>query len=166
VRGTSACLRAPAREDHLNEQHRPRPGRHPARTRAGRDPRRTGYSEQPDRRPDTSAHERIIGDMSSFSRGRWLGYGHCRWGCSCGLAGGRYPEASTLRWLRRCGTDAAGRCRTDQRRTGPSDHRRRPAGAASGLPGSCGPGPARLHRSGVAKHSAHAEPDCLRPSLG
>ena len=48
-----------------------------------------------------------------------------------------------LRWPRRCGADAAGRCMTGQRRAGPGSHRKRSAGAVSGLPGSSGPGTGR-----------------------
>jgi hypothetical protein len=54
-----------------------------------------------------------------------------------------------LRWPRRCGADAAGRCMTGQWRTGPGSHRKRSARAVSALPGSSGPGPARSARSGA-----------------
>jgi hypothetical protein len=54
-----------------------------------------------------------------------------------------------LRWPRRRGADAAGRCMTGQRRAGPGSHRKRSAGAVSGPPGSGEPGPARSARSGA-----------------
>ena len=73
-------------------------------------------------------------------------------------AGGDSPERGgarrrgddpILRWPRRCGADAAGRCMTGQRRAGPGSHRKRSAGAVSGPPGSGEPGPARSARSGA-----------------
>lgn len=54
-----------------------------------------------------------------------------------------------LRWPRRRGADAAGRCMTGQWRAGPGSHRKRSARAVSALPGSSGPGPARSARSGA-----------------
>ena len=58
-------------------------------------------------------------------------------------------EGPTLRWLRRCGADAAGRCMTGQRRGGSGSRRKRFAGAVSDPPGSGGPGPARSPGSGA-----------------
>jgi hypothetical protein len=64
-------------------------------------------------------------------------------------AGARRPGDPILRWPRRCRADAAGKCRTGQRRAGPGSHRNRSARAVSARPGSAGPGPARPARSGA-----------------
>src|SRR5580692_4833551 len=45
----------------------------------------------------------------------------------------RQGDDPILRWPRRCAADAVGTCMTGHRRAGPGSHRKRSAGAVSGL---------------------------------